>query len=194
MRTDRLRRNYDIEIRWRVFPLHPETPREGLSLAELFRGRSVDIAQQMLRLKTVARELGLPWSDREMTYNSRLAQELGKWAEEKGRGDEFQKAVYKAYFVDLKNIGDKGELVRLAESVGLPGDEAADAIDSGSCREAVDSDWALSRELGVTAVPTYLIDRDAVVGAYPYEVLEDFLKAHRVGRRAGVDPATTRSR
>ncbi len=53
----------------------------------------------------------------------------------------------------------------------------------GSCKEAVDSDWALSRELGVTAVPTYLIDGDAVVGAYPYEVLEDFLKTHHVGKR-----------
>jgi predicted DsbA family dithiol-disulfide isomerase len=184
VRTDRLRRDYDIDIRWRAFPLHPETPCEGLSLAELFRGRSVDIPRQMLRLKEAARELGLPWSDREMTYNSRLAQELGKWAEERGRGDDFHMAVYKAFFVDLKNIGDAGELIRIARSVGLPGDEAAKVLGSRTCKEAVDSDWALSQELGVTAVPTYLIGRDAVVGAYPYEVLEDFLKAHHVGKRA----------
>jgi predicted DsbA family dithiol-disulfide isomerase len=183
VRTDRLRKNYEIEIRWRVFPLHPETPREGLSLAELFRGRSVDIAQQMLRLKNAARELGLPWSDREMTYNSRLAQELGKWAEENGRGDEFLMAVYRAYFVDLKNIGDARELIRISQSVGLARDDAEKVLDSGICKEAVDSDWALSRELGVTAVPTYLIGRDAVVGAHPYEVLEDFLKGHDVSKR-----------
>jgi predicted DsbA family dithiol-disulfide isomerase len=183
VRTDRLRKNYEIEIRWRVFPLHPETPPEGLSLAELFRGRSADIAQQMLRLKKVARELGLPWSDREMTYNTRLAQELGKWAEEKGRGDEFHMAVYRAYFVDLKNIGETGELIRLAQSVGLSGDDAEKVLDSGICKEAVDADWDLSRELGVTAVPTYLIDRDAVVGAHPYEVLENFLKVHDVSKR-----------
>jgi predicted DsbA family dithiol-disulfide isomerase len=189
VRTDRLRRDYQIDIRWRVFPLHPETPREGLSLAELFRGRSLDVPRQMLRLKAVARELGLPWSDREMTYNSRLAQELGKWAEAKGRGDEFHMAVYKAYFVDLKNIGEAGELVRLAQSVGLPGDDAEKALHSRSCKEAVDSDWALSRELGVTAVPTYLIDGDAIVGAYPYEVLEDFLKTRHVSRRAAIGPA-----
>jgi predicted DsbA family dithiol-disulfide isomerase len=88
VRTDRLRKDYEIDIRWRVFPLHPETPPEGLSLEKLFRGRSVDIPRQMLRLKKAARELGLPWSDREMTYNSRLAQELGKWAEQEGRGDD----------------------------------------------------------------------------------------------------------
>jgi predicted DsbA family dithiol-disulfide isomerase len=183
VRTDRLRQNYEIDIRWRVFPLHPETPPEGLSLVKLFRGRSVDIPQQMLLLRNAARELGLPWSDREMTYNSRLAQELGKWAEQKGRGDEFHMAVYRAYFVDLRNIGEVEELIRLAQLADLPGDEAREVLDSGLCKEAVDSDWALSRELGVTAVPTYLIDRDAVVGAYPYEVLEDFLKAHHVSRR-----------
>jgi predicted DsbA family dithiol-disulfide isomerase len=167
-----------------VFPLHPETPREGLSLAELFRGRSaVDMTRQMLRLKKVAHELGLPWSDREMTYNSRLAQELGKLAEEKGRGDEFHMTVYRAYFVDLKNIGDARELIRISQSVGLAGDDAEDVLKSGVCKEAVDSDWALSRELGVTAVPTYLIGRDAIVGAQPYEVLENFLKGHDVSNR-----------
>jgi predicted DsbA family dithiol-disulfide isomerase len=183
VRTDRLRKNYEIDIRWRVFPLHPETPPEGLSLEKLFRGRSVHIPQQMLRLKKAAEELGLPISDREMTYNSRLAQELGKWAEQKGRGDEFHMAVYKAYFVDLRNIGEVEELIRLAQSADLPGDEAREVLGSGICKEAVDSDWALSRELGVTAVPTYLIDRDAVVGAHPYEVLENFLKVHDVSKR-----------
>jgi predicted DsbA family dithiol-disulfide isomerase len=95
----------------------------------------------------------------------------------------FHMAVYKAYFVDLRNIGDVGELVHIAQSAGLPGNDAEKVLDTGSCKEAVDSDWALSRELGVTAVLTYLIDGDAVVGAYPYDVLEDFLKAHHVGRR-----------
>lgn len=183
MRTDRLRKNYEIDIRWRVFPLHPETPPEGTLLRELFRGRSANIPQQIIRLKRTAEELGLPLSDREMTYNSRSAQELGKWAEQKGRGDEFHMAVYKAYYVDLKNIAEAGELVRIAQSAGLPGDEVRDVLDSGIYKEAVDSDWTLSRELGITAVPTYLIDSDAVVGAYPYEVLEDFLKAHHVRRR-----------
>jgi predicted DsbA family dithiol-disulfide isomerase len=183
VRTDRLRKNYEIDIRWRVFPLHPETPPEGILLEKLFRGRSANIPQQILRLKKAAEELGLPISDREMTYNSRLAQELGKWAEQKGLGDEFHMAVYKAYYVDLRNIAEVGELVRIAQSAGLPGNEVREVLDSGIYKEAVDSDWALSRELGINAVPTYLIDGDAVVGAYPYEVLEAFLTVHRVSRR-----------
>jgi predicted DsbA family dithiol-disulfide isomerase len=49
----------------------------------------MDIEGVKLRLKQVADELGLPLGDRKMTFNSRLAQELAKWAESKGKGDEF---------------------------------------------------------------------------------------------------------
>ncbi len=90
---------------WVAFPLHPEIPEEGLTLEELFRGRNSDMDEMMARLKRVAREEGLPLGDRRRTYNSRLAQELGKWAEEKGRGEDFHAAVFRAYFADGKNIG-----------------------------------------------------------------------------------------
>jgi predicted DsbA family dithiol-disulfide isomerase len=43
-------------------------------------------------------------------------------------------------------------------------------------RKAVDADWARSRALGVTGVPTFVIGRKAVVGAQPYEVLEQLVR------------------
>jgi predicted DsbA family dithiol-disulfide isomerase len=143
----------------------------------------MDIAKMMLRLKKVAEELGLPLGERKKTYNSRLAQELAKWAESKGRGDEFHDAVFRAYFVDGQNIGKREELIALAESVGLPGEEAKKTLQSRACRDDVDLDWAKSRQMGITAVPTFLIDKKTVVGAQPYEVLEQFLKANGVKKR-----------
>ena len=86
-------------MQWRAFPLHPDTPQEGLSLEKLFANYPVDVNQIMRRLKTRAAELGLPLGERKKTYNSRLAQELGIWAESKDRGDAFHMAVFKAYFV-----------------------------------------------------------------------------------------------
>jgi len=51
-------------------------------------------------------EEGLPYSAaRNMSYNSRLAQELAKWAETKGAADQIHDPIFRAYFVDLKNIG-----------------------------------------------------------------------------------------
>ena len=182
-----MRKNFEIEVRWTAFPLHPDTPEDGLTLEELFAGRSIDINKMMLRLKQVGDELGLPLGERKKTYNSRLAQELAKWAESKGKGDSFHEAVFRAYFVDGKNIGKVDELVTLARSVDLPEKEARSVLESRPFKEAVDDDWSRSRALGITGVPTFVVDHQAIVGAQPYEVLDEFLKTCGVKRRKHPD-------
>ena len=172
-----------IDTRWIAFPLHPETPPEGQSLEALFPGRTLNLEEMRLHMKRVADMEGLPLRDRNMTYNSRLAQELGKWAESRGMGDEYHNGVFRAYFVEGKNIGKNSELVALAKSIGLPGEEAQDTLEARSFRDAVDRDWEHSRRMGVTAVPTFKIDSQTVVGAQPYEVLEQFLRDREVRER-----------
>jgi len=172
-----------VEIQWKAFPLHPETPEEGRTLEDLFAGRNMDIPAMLARLKGVADELGLPWGTRKKTYNSRLAQELGKWADAESPGLPVHDALFRAYFVDGKNIGKIDILAGLAKSVGLPEKEAKKVLQSRTFKDAVDSDWARCRELGITAVPTFVIDHHAVVGAQPYEALEQFLKKNGVKER-----------
>jgi predicted DsbA family dithiol-disulfide isomerase len=178
-----LKESFDIEVQWRAFPLHPETPEDGRTLEELFAGRNMDIPAMLERLKKVADDLGLPWGTRKMTFNSRLAQEMGKWAEEKGKGDGFHEAVFRSYFVEGKNIAKKDVLLGLAKKVGLPVKEAREVLESRSFKEAVEEDWKLSMKWGVTAVPTFVIDGHAVVGAQPYDVLEAFLVQNGIKKR-----------
>jgi predicted DsbA family dithiol-disulfide isomerase len=173
--TDRLNKEYEIEVRWLAFPLHPEVPEEGLSLEELFAGRGVNISASLRHLKRVASSLSLPLNDRTRTYNSRLAQELAKWAESQGKGDEFHHTIFRAYFVDGTNIGRVDELVTLVASMGLPADEARHVILARRYRETVDSDWARSHTLGVTAVPTFVIDDQRIVGFQSYQILKQFV-------------------
>ena len=173
MRTDRLQREYEVELRWTVFPLHPETPEEGVELAELFAGREEQIKAMQARLLQLAAAEGLPLAVRTRTYNSRRAQELGKWAEAQGNGDLFRKAVYRAYFVDGRNIAKVDELVRIAVAVGLPGDEARAVLTAGSFAAAVDADWQRAGELGITAVPSHLCAGKSLVGFSSYD---DFVR------------------
>jgi predicted DsbA family dithiol-disulfide isomerase len=154
-----------------------------LTLEELFAGRPVNIQEMKTRMKKVATDLGLPWGERTRTYNSRLAQELAKWAEEKGRGGDFHEAVFRAYFVEAKNIAKRTELVALAKNVGLPGKEAGEVLERRICKKAVDEDWRRSHELGITAVPTFVLYSRVVVGAQPYEVLEHFLEENNIKRK-----------
>jgi predicted DsbA family dithiol-disulfide isomerase len=76
-------------------------------------------------------------------------------------------------------------LTGLAKSIGLPEGEARKVLLSRSFRESVDADWARSRELGITAVPTFVIGRQSVVGAQPYEILDQFLSSNGVKKMAG---------
>ena len=145
-----------------------------MTLEELFAGRDVDIPAILDRLKSVAAECGLPFGERTMTYNSRRAQEAGKWAESLNRGEEFHMAVFKAYFVDGLNIARIPVLIELAESVGLKGVE--EVLAKGTFKEAVDNDWRYSRRCRVTAVPSFLAEDRMVVGAQPYSVLEELVK------------------
>ena len=167
---------------WIAFPLHPETPEEGRSLDELFAGRPIDVPEMMSHLRQTAAGLGLPFGDRTMTYNSRLAQEMAEWAADKGRENDFHRVVFRAYFSDGLNIGNPAVLVKLADAAGLSGEEAQQVIESRTYRQAVDRDWDRALRLGVTAVPTFMIRGKTLVGAQPMSVLERFLEDNGVRR------------
>jgi predicted DsbA family dithiol-disulfide isomerase len=137
----------------------------------------------MAHLKQVASGLGLPFGDRKMTYNSRLAQELGKWAESRNKGHEFHNAIFRAYFVDGQNIGKTNVLSEVAETINLSSKEALKVIQGRTYREAVDLDWKRSYEIRITAVPTFLFNNQLLVGAQKYEVLEKLLLSNNVIRR-----------
>ena len=158
------------------FPLHPETPEEGQSLADLFKGRDVDVARMKADMQQRMADEGLDYGERTHTYNSRLAQELGKWADTQEGGSRIHDALFRAYFVDALNVGDPNVLVEIAASVGLPGDAAAEVLRDRTFSAAVDADWRLSSQYGVTGVPTFVAGGYGAVGAQPYAVLEQLIQ------------------
>jgi predicted DsbA family dithiol-disulfide isomerase len=158
-----------------AFPLHPETPEEGTTLEELFAGRPYNIPEVLAHLKTIADAEGLPFGTRTKTYNSRLAQELAKWAESQGRGDAFHDAAFRAYFADGKNIAKMENLLDIVVSVSLNPDEAGKIVEERTYKEAVDSDWQRAHRLGITAVPTFLSGKDRLVGAQSYQDIKAFV-------------------
>lgn len=145
---------------------------EGKSLRELFAGRDISAVKE--RLQNLMKEAGLPYGNRTHTYNSRLAQELGCWADTQEGGEAIHDALYRAYFVNNTNISDVDELVKIAESVGLDGNKARAIIENREFEAQVDEDWQRSRSLGVTGVPTFYNNDLVVVGCQPYEKLARF--------------------
>lgn len=137
----------------------------------------------MQKLKKTAANHGLPFGNRKKTYNSRLAQELGKWAESNNAGDAFHKQAFKAYFVDGKNIAELSVLLDLAEYVGLNREEAESVLLNRTFKNAVDEDWALSGKKDIRAVPTFMISNDRLVGAQSYPDMERWVISNGVKKK-----------
>ena len=165
-------------MKWVHFPLHPETPQEGRALTDLFSGRSPEqIEAQQAQMRGLMEKEDLPYGKRTHTYNSRLAQEIGAWADTQKGGEVMHDALYKAYFVETKNIGDPDVLLEIVEANGLPVEDARKVLEERTFKDAVDEDWRKSRQYGVTGVPTFVAAGHGVVGAQPYETLEKFLES-----------------
>jgi len=152
-------------------------------MAEFYAARGTDPEAAYQRMKTLMDAEGLPYGRRTHSYNSRLAQELGKWADTQPGGEAIHDLLYKAYFVEAKNLADIDLLVDIAQRAGLPPDEARAVLTERRFSDAIDADWAKSHQYGVTGVPTFVASMRGVVGAQPYEVLERLVQTAGAARR-----------
>src|SRR4029450_6255749 len=109
---------------------------------------------------------------RPIPSNPPLPQEVGKWADTQPGGEAIHDALFRAYFVETRNIGDPAVLLEIVDKLGLSSEGAREVLDKRTFKDAVDQDWALSRQLGVTGVPTFVAGGYGGVGAHPYETLE----------------------
>lgn len=189
-RVKKLAREYDIDIKLVHFPLHPETPAEGRKLQDLFNCGPEEIAAKNANMHNMMQGEGLPFNDRSHTYNSRLAQEVGAWAATQDDGDAIHDKFYEAYFVNGRNVGDVDVILDVVKSAGLDVDAARKVIEDRTFKDAIDADWSKSHQYGVTGVPTFVSPGPdgqlrGVVGAQPYEVLEQLVVEAGARKRAG---------
>ncbi len=183
MRIKQLQQKYEINLSYTLFPLHPDVPDEGITIEELFRGRNIDIEAAQERLKNLMEQEGLEYGNRAMTFNSRLAQELAKWADSQPGGQAIHDLLYRAYFVEGHNLADVEFLVSIAASLDLDETEARDILVNRKFSAAIDADWQRCRELKIMAVPTYLCNGEKLVGAQTFEVLETLVVSQGAVKR-----------
>ena len=163
-------------MHWTHFPLHPDTPDSGLSLEDLFQGHGADIEAMKQRMSALMTEENLAYGNRSHTYNSRLAQELAKWGESFPEGEALHLKLFEEYFAEGRNLAEPVVLLEVAEAAGLDRDAAEEIIRKRSFRDVVDADWKRAHELGVTGVPTFVFGNRGLVGAQPYEALEQLIR------------------
>ena len=172
--------DYDVEVDWRAFEIHPETPPEGRRHPESVRARR---AANFENMKVRAQELGLEMVLLEMSPNSRRALEAAEHARGKGAHDPFHHAVFRRLFAEGLDVYRWEVLRAAAEEAGLDADEMQKKVEAGVYKAAVDAHTDEARSLGITGVPTFLFEGGyAIVGAQPYRAFEEMMR-HLGGQR-----------
>jgi predicted DsbA family dithiol-disulfide isomerase len=137
----------------------------------------------LAKVVEAANKVGLTFKERTHTFNSRRAQEVGKWAESKGLGDEFRKAAYVSYFEKGEDISSLEVLSKICESIGLDPKEGSKTLEDATYAPAVDADWEAVRTKNIRAVPTVLMGNEALAGVQSYELLESLANKAGVAKR-----------
>lgn len=174
-RIEQLKKKYDLDVEWRPFEIHPETPKEGALTDELpFPEGYLEAA--FANVKRLADEDGIPLKFSDKLPNSRLALSISEFARKKGKFEDFHKLVLNAYWLQGKDIGDKNLLLDIAESIGLDKKEIELYLDTDEPRQALQESFKEIRSRGINGVPAFIIDGKLIFGAQPYEVFEQVIK------------------
>jgi predicted DsbA family dithiol-disulfide isomerase len=170
-RVDRLQQDFDLEIEWKGFEIHPETPPEGRAIEELGMDKEV---LEFLKgsVERLAKEANLELKLPPMVSNSRMALEIAEYAKESDKFDEYHREVFNAYWLEGKDIGNFDVLTDIVKKAGLDLEDMNSYLKSGKAAEAIAGHLREIRALGISGVPTFLIGDQLVVGAQPYEVIK----------------------
>jgi predicted DsbA family dithiol-disulfide isomerase len=169
--AERARREFDADVVWLPFDLHPEYPPEGIPLAELHRRYGIGVGERdPLRDRFAA--AGLEYHRPAVVPNTRLALRLSELARDRGLHELFHDRLMDAYWSEATDIGDADELRRLAAEVGLDADDVERVIgDPGAYLDVVEGSTRQAYSIGIDAVPAFLLDRRLIVlGAQPLDV------------------------
>ena len=160
-------------MEWKAFEIHPETPREGIKTANYFP--NYDMERMKNQIENFGKDVGIKLNGH-MLANSKLSLAANEFAKEKGKFNAFHKAIFKANFEDRENIGDIDVLLEIASSIGLNKEELSQYLDDQKNLNAIDESSAEAMKLGITGVPSFIINNKMVVGAQSSEVLKTFIE------------------
>jgi predicted DsbA family dithiol-disulfide isomerase len=172
-RAERLAQEFPVELEPWPFELRPDLPNRGLP-REIALGRHYP-PEYFMALRRYANEEGLELAVPESICNTHNAHEATHFAYEAGKGWQFHRAVFLAFWERGEPIGEVDVLCRLAEECELDSQALRQALSEGRYRALVDERVRWAREQGIAGVPTFVFGEGefSLVGAQEYSVFRD---------------------
>ncbi len=172
----KLESELDFELEWRGYEIHPEWPAEGIAAERVYRSMSQEArAGIWARISAMADAAGVTMHPPTTLTNSHAALMAEEYAREQGKGKEFEKRIYRAYFEEGLNIGDVDTLSRLGTEVGLAPEGIAEATTSPRYEMILKNNALVANRRGVGGVPTFFIGDFPLVGAQSEDVMRQLI-------------------
>jgi predicted DsbA family dithiol-disulfide isomerase len=176
----------EVTVTWRSFELDPHAPAErpvdgATHLAEKY-GTTRDEALAMhAKMTATAAHDGLDFRfDLARGGNTFDAHRMIHLAAAHGAQDAMKERLMRAYLTEGELISDHATLERLASEAGLPAGEARDVLASDRYAREVRDDERAAQQLGIQAVPFFVVDRAiGASGAHPADQLVELLRQAR---------------
>ena len=171
------RDDLNISVNWRAFQLNPTLPMGGVSRQEYtsskFGGR--ENAKAIYdRVRIAAEQVGLTLQFDDITVqpNSLKIHELIYASKETALTDDLIEALFKAFFIDGKDLSKKENIRQIARDVGMSGEVIDAAVGNDNYAGQVSEDLEESQRLGIRGVPFYVLDNKiGLSGAQPPEII-----------------------
>ena len=172
-----------VKVVWQSFELDPnmKTNTTVSAIEHLSEAKGISKSQaegMQQHVATIAKEVGLDFNSRNtIVANSFNAHRLIQLAKTKGIGNEVEEALFKAYFVEGKNIDDKETLLKTGASIGLEKSEVKEIFSSDAFEKEVRQDETQAQSIGINGVPFFVLNNKyAVSGAQSPETFLDVLE------------------
>ncbi|MEW2916411.1 DsbA family oxidoreductase [Ruegeria sp. ANG10] len=170
--------DHPFVIEWHPFQLNPDMPNEGMDRREYLErkfGGKDGAVRAYAPVVEHAQNAGLniDFEGMKRTPNTLDAHRLIHWAGIEGKQDAAVNALFDAYFVQGRDIGDHEVLADIADSIGMDAAVVSKLLKSDADREDIRTRDTHSRQMGVNSVPTFIVaNQHAVPGAQPTEMWE----------------------
>ena len=160
-----------VDVRWHPYQLDPTLPPEGKDRAtymnEKFGG--ADRAEAAYdRVRQAGREEGIPFAFEkiEVSPNTLDAHRLILWSRSDDLQDDVVERLFRAYFVEGRNLAKSETLVQISAEAGMQSDLVEQLFETDSDLAKLKRQIEQASEMGVTGVPFFIIDgRFALAGA-----------------------------
>ncbi|WP_170370557.1 DsbA family oxidoreductase [Ruegeria arenilitoris] len=168
--------DHPFVIEWHPFQLNPDMPEGGMDRREYlerkFGGKEGAVKAYAPVVEHAEKAgLNIDFEAMKRTPNTLDAHRLIHWAGIEGKQNQVVDALFTAYFVQGRDIGDHEVLADIADSVGMDAAVVLKLLKSDADRDDIRQRDTHSREKGVNSVPTFIVDNQhAVPGAQPPEL------------------------